>query len=324
MNEALFQNNFFNQQQICEYFGNVQLATDYQGQIVLVFCNGEIITYQLIQENWIRTSILRLIPQTTVIQQIDYNLQLNGNGRRFFLLQVDQRYEQRIQIWNRRCNSNWTFQQSLKLYSHSSFLQINLCGNIIMVNHLKTIILWEYNQLQTKLNRVQSLQLDASVAQFNENDSVMAAKVKSHIILSKRLNHLWTKYQSIKVEQECFMQFFKNRLIVLSIYELFMYKMDEQFHFQIEKQIISGLFIKEPQQCLFMGSVIMFLQPSLEVECWKYENNVWLKDKNYFTQKFEAHQIMQSKDNKKLFIYRKKYGGMVFEKRNEIKERNKQ
>ncbi|CAD8183575.1 unnamed protein product [Paramecium pentaurelia] len=324
MDESLFQNNFFNKQEICQYFGNVLLATDYSGQIVLIFCNGEIITYELVQEKqWQQTSSLKVIPQIAIIKQNDYSLQLNGNGRRFIFMQVDQRYEFKIQIWQRRHKFNWTFQQSLKLNSRSKFLSINLIGSMLMVDHLKTIIIWDYNPPQTKLVRVQSVPLEANTACFNDNDCVIAAKSKQHVVLIKKVNHIWVKYQSIKGEQEFFMQFFKNRLIIMSIYDLFMYKMDDSFHFSIEKQIISGFFTKEPQQCLFIGSIVLIQMPSLQVECYKYENNVWLKDKTYFSSKFEAHQILFSKDNKKLFIYRKKYGCIVFDKKNEIKEKIK-
>ncbi|CAD8083187.1 unnamed protein product [Paramecium primaurelia] len=324
MNQSLFLNNFINKQQICEYFGNVLLATDYSGQIVLILCNGEIITFQLIQQKqWLKTSQLRVIPQTEIIQLNDYNLQLNGNGRKFFLLQVDERYEFKVSIWKRGHKANWIFQQSLILYSHSDFLSITLNGNIVMVNHLKMIRLWEFNHTQTKLTRVQSLSLESNLACFNENNSVIAAKLQYRIVLLKRVNQMWIKYQNIKTEQVVFMQFFKNRLILMNKY-LYMYKMDEQFQFQLEKKIQSNFFQNEPQFCLFMGSIIIAQLPSLELECHKYENNVWSQDEVYFTGKFEANQILQSKDYKKLFIYRKRYGGMVFEKKKEINEKIQQ
>ncbi|CAK82772.1 unnamed protein product (macronuclear) [Paramecium tetraurelia] len=303
----------------------VLLATDYQGQIVLVFCNGEIFTFSLVKEkDWQWTSSLKVIPQTSITQQEDYFLQLNGNGRKFFFSQVDQRYEMKIQIWQRGHKCNWTFQQSLKLYSRSKFLSINLSGSMLMVDHIRNILIWDYNHTQRKLARVQCVPLESTIASFHENESVIAAKSKQHVVFIKKINHMWVKYQSIKAEQEFFMQFFKNRLIIMTIYDLFMYKMDDSLHFQLEKQIISGIFTKEPQQCLFMGPIVMIQMPSLEIECYKYENNAWVKDKNYFNSNFQAHRIMYSKDYKKLFIYRKRYGGIVFEKKNEIKEKTKQ
>ncbi|CAK84368.1 unnamed protein product (macronuclear) [Paramecium tetraurelia] len=322
MNQSLFESNFINKQHICEYFGNVVLlATDYLGETVLIFCNGEILTYQLIQQKqWVNTSLLKVTPQPEILSLNDYRLQLSGNGRKFFLLQVDDRHEFNVSIWHRGHKAKWIFQQSLKLISHSSFMSINLSGDALMIRQSNRIILWEFNQPQTKIARRQSLPFETYLAYFNENNNVIAAKVKNSVALLKKLNCMWVKYQNIKTEQVAYMQFYKNKLIIMSHF-LQIYKMNEQLHFQLDKKINSKFFNNEPQFCLYMGSIVLAQLSSQDLEYHKLENNVWLQDEEYITGRFEAQQIVQSKDKKKLFFYRKRFGGIVFEKKNKIKQK---
>ncbi|CAD8164506.1 unnamed protein product [Paramecium octaurelia] len=269
MNQSFFQDNFINKQHICEYFGNVVLlAADYSGKTVLLLCNGEILTYQLIQQKqWLKTSLLKVTPQPEILSLNDYRLQLGGNGCKFFLLQVDDRYEFNVSIWQRGHKAIWTFQQSLKLISHSSFMQINLSGDSLIVRQSNKIILWEFNQPQTKIIRRQSLPLESYLAYFNENNNVIAAKVQNSVVLLKNSIVCGLTY----------MQFFKNKLIIMSHF-LYIYKMDEQLHFQLERKIISKFFHNEPQFCLYMGSIVLVQLSSYDLEYHKYENNAWQQD----------------------------------------------
>lgn len=176
------------------------MATNYDGTALVMYVNGELITFDY-NKTWKKTSSLLLVDRLYGSNP-NFQLQMNASGTYFFFIQYDPHLELKIQVWH-RTRTHWRFHHNIKLLDvNFKFFCVSNSGNILVTNQYRDVVLFEYSGEHKKLIRAHHHGLEAQNASINESENIVIFKMKSNIVLMRKKEHLFKKYENLKTEED--------------------------------------------------------------------------------------------------------------------------